>query len=334
MEFMKNLKTGFNLAQGSGKFGNDDDLPSQIGHPELVSGSQILANTVVDRSRNTYWLCQRMQAHKARFSPVRFAKFGMTEFVKHAAFTFAEGATHTVSLPKKAKGFTLAEVLITLGIIGVVAALTIPTLMTNYKKKQYYTQFMKARSALENAIKLFEDEHGILYDSDVEEYLTGEKVKDLAAYFPGAQLVTLDNYEDLLQGYNKLKIAFNYDGSNREEDDFDADGVGNAGMFEGNEQGFITNDGMLYMLNIDGGFGSGGIVDINGPNSGPNTYGRDIFAFYLNKTQQKNDLCNSMWGMKSQCATQNGWSVNPCYGDNKDGTNCAARLIEEGKMNY
>lgn len=34
------------------------------------------------------------------------------------------------------KGFTLAEVLITLGIIGVVAALTMPALVANYKKQE------------------------------------------------------------------------------------------------------------------------------------------------------------------------------------------------------
>lgn len=34
------------------------------------------------------------------------------------------------------KGFTLSEVLITLGIIGVVAALTIPGLITQYKAKR------------------------------------------------------------------------------------------------------------------------------------------------------------------------------------------------------
>ena len=33
------------------------------------------------------------------------------------------------------KGFTLAEVLITLGIIGIVAAMTIPNLIENYQKK-------------------------------------------------------------------------------------------------------------------------------------------------------------------------------------------------------
>ena len=36
----------------------------------------------------------------------------------------------------KSLAFTLAEVLITLGIVGVVAAMTIPTLMHNYRAKE------------------------------------------------------------------------------------------------------------------------------------------------------------------------------------------------------
>ncbi len=40
-------------------------------------------------------------------------------------------------------GFTLAEVLITLGIIGVVAAITIPNLITTYKAKQLHSQFLQ-----------------------------------------------------------------------------------------------------------------------------------------------------------------------------------------------
>lgn len=39
------------------------------------------------------------------------------------------------------KGFTLAEVLITLGIIGVVAAITIPTLIANTRSQQYRIKF-------------------------------------------------------------------------------------------------------------------------------------------------------------------------------------------------
>ena len=42
-------------------------------------------------------------------------------------------------------GFTLAEVLITLGIIGIVAALTIPTLVANYQNKSWNTSASVSR---------------------------------------------------------------------------------------------------------------------------------------------------------------------------------------------
>ena len=48
-------------------------------------------------------------------------------------------------------GFTLAEVLITLGIIGVVAAMTIPTLISNTNGAQFKTGFKKALSTLNQA---------------------------------------------------------------------------------------------------------------------------------------------------------------------------------------
>ena len=48
-------------------------------------------------------------------------------------------------------GFTLAEILITIGIIGVVAALTIPVLMQNSNSKKFTTQFKKSLSTLNQA---------------------------------------------------------------------------------------------------------------------------------------------------------------------------------------
>lgn len=50
-------------------------------------------------------------------------------------------------------GFTLAEVLITLGIIGIVAALTIPELINNYKAERYRTKFLKTYSTLQQVFK-------------------------------------------------------------------------------------------------------------------------------------------------------------------------------------
>ena len=59
--------------------------------------------------------------------------------------------------------FTLAEVLITLGIIGVVAAMTIPTLMANIKAHQYSAKFKKTVSTLSNAAKMSQAQYGFDY---------------------------------------------------------------------------------------------------------------------------------------------------------------------------
>ncbi len=55
---------------------------------------------------------------------------------------------------KRKVAFTLAEVLITLGIIGVVAILTVPNLVSNYQKKVYVTQLQKGYSQLQQAFAL------------------------------------------------------------------------------------------------------------------------------------------------------------------------------------
>ena len=58
------------------------------------------------------------------------------------------------------KGFTLAEVLITLGIIGVVAAMTIPNLIANTKAHQYRVAFKKAVSTLSQAARMSQAQYG------------------------------------------------------------------------------------------------------------------------------------------------------------------------------
>ena len=60
----------------------------------------------------------------------------------------------------KKAAFTLAEVLITLAIIGVVAAMTIPTLIANYKEKQTVTQLAKVFSILSSAYQMVQAEYG------------------------------------------------------------------------------------------------------------------------------------------------------------------------------
>lgn len=64
-----------------------------------------------------------------------------------------------ISVMRKS-AFTLAEVLITLGIIGVVAAMTIPTLMNSTNSKETVTSLKKVFSTLSNAYTLTENEEG------------------------------------------------------------------------------------------------------------------------------------------------------------------------------
>lgn len=56
--------------------------------------------------------------------------------------------------------FTLAEVLTTLMVIGIVAALTIPSLMNSYKKKSIYIKLNKAYFQLAQAVKMIPLEDG------------------------------------------------------------------------------------------------------------------------------------------------------------------------------
>ncbi len=97
--------------------------------------------------------------------------------------------------------FTLAEVLITLAIIGVVAAMTIPTLIQNYRKKVIENKLVKVYSLMNQAIKLSTIENGETstwktfgispngtatyedllkwYETYLAEYLKVEKVKKI-----------------------------------------------------------------------------------------------------------------------------------------------------------
>ena len=54
------------------------------------------------------------------------------------------------------KAFTLAEILITLGIIGIVSAMTLPTLQANITNKQFRTKFLKNYSQIQQVMKKME----------------------------------------------------------------------------------------------------------------------------------------------------------------------------------
>ncbi len=89
-----------------------------------------------------------------------------TSIKKRAAFTITEGATHVYMPQTKAKlAFTLAEVLITLAIIGVVAAMTIPILMTNYRVAVTKSKLKKTISVMSQAAQMTKEKYDFDFSS-------------------------------------------------------------------------------------------------------------------------------------------------------------------------
>lgn len=89
--------------------------------------------------------------------------------------------------------FTLAEVLITLGIIGIVAAMTLPVVVGKYKEKVLVTAAKRSCSTINNAINRWNAENSIAgeyltfffsYGSDVERLRALSKHLNIVKYCP------------------------------------------------------------------------------------------------------------------------------------------------------
>ena len=95
--------------------------------------------------------------------------------------------------------FTLAEVLITLGIIGIVAALTIPSVIEGYKEKETVAKLKKVYSVLSQSYELYMQE-------------TGEPFKwsaDRSIYDRGEDEQYVEFFNILKKQYKKVKECHN-----------------------------------------------------------------------------------------------------------------------------
>lgn len=105
--------------------------------------------------------------------------------MKFKAFTnWCKGLTHVANCDNSQRaGFTLAEVLITLGIIGVVAALTMPSLIENHRKKEVVTKLKAFNSIMGQAFQMSKEENGDWDTWDSYDFYNG------ASYDTGEQQV-------------------------------------------------------------------------------------------------------------------------------------------------
>ena len=227
-----------------------------------------------------------------------------------AAFTLAECATHVdMSDNIRRVAFTLAEVLITLGIIGIVAALTIPTLITNYQKKVLKTQFMKKYAEISQVLLFEKNDFGenirtycIKYDSSNAVYINIDACETMFdKYF---KVVGKCEYKEDVVTYNKTQGAYVTFGAAYKPEKLLSDGT----CFESN-----VNAAKLGLT-----------FDMNGADKGPNALGHDIFTFWVDNNNYLVPIQQT--GTYTEEEVQNG--IEECLAQGK--TSCSTSWNQMG----
>ncbi len=226
----------------------------------------------------------------------------------------------------KHAGFTLAETLITLVVIGIVAAITVPTLINKHRKAEVETRLKATYSIFANAFKAAEADYGSIGTWDLNELhknttnpaTVGSRFinRYMRPYLKVAKYRTA-TFQEL--GYKKISYP-------------------NGGEYRSatSSSTFITlTNGITFWIVVGGGVHNNQAtvfyvlldVDINGPRKGPNTVGKDIFMFYqafvkgypLSMYGEHPIITCTYWGNQTPEQIQNLINTNRCpFAVNRD----------------
>ena len=216
---------------------------------------------------------------------------------------------------KKFKAFTLAEMLLTLSILGVIAAMTVPTLKSNLDLQSYASGCQKAYSSLKQATNAMTTDLGPLgfganWADDAKVWksfaskMNAVKVCTNSSGCMKAASTTLKGEDTTPWCNNSLLsadgITYNYEQS----------------VAKSNLNTDYYKVGVTWPDAI-GRF----LVDVNG-DKGPNAYGIDRFFFVLTKSKGLVPAGISATSSTSDC--------------NMDGvgSHCAAAVIKKQKIDY
>lgn len=120
--------------------------------------------------------------------------------------------------PERLQGFTLSEVLVTLMIIGVVASMTVPSLIQSTQEKEFHSGLKKNFSALQNALQKGQIEEGLIGDNTAvftpskENDRSWESAKRLAKYMNTVKVCKSNSDDDCDGVYYPIKYATAKDG--------------------------------------------------------------------------------------------------------------------------
>jgi len=220
---------------------------------------------------------------------------------------------------KKLAAFTLAEVLITLGIIGVVAAMTIPVLMANYQEKQTVTKLKDTYKIMANAIRLAEEEYGDVEGwgfPDKNTWSSAQNSKIAAEHLKPFIKVSIDCGNNDTNGvcvstdcYKRL--------NGKCHSAYNSGSPYKISLLNGTSVFIIGANFENDMLLEIG-------VDTNGRNK-PNVWGRDLFAFGYYRNRGLVPYGHPEFSSRS-------YKTN--CGKNTTGFGCAYYVIYFNSMNY
>jgi prepilin-type N-terminal cleavage/methylation domain-containing protein len=182
-------------------------------------------------------------------------------------------------------GFTLAEVLITLAIIGVVAALTIPAVVRNYQEAQRKAQFKKVYGILQQT---FQKTVLVDFGGSMDCYYTPDYTRSILTQCPDffnqfAQNLKVSkfcNRNALTGGCVPKYSRYGSGGCNQYSED--SINKHNAAWVLGDGMNLITYGSLAYAYPLF-------LIDINGAKP-PNKWGYDLFAFIFVFRQQDSSI--------------------------------------------
>lgn len=230
----------------------------------------------------------------------------------------------------KNKAFTLAEVLITLGIIGVVAAMTMPTLIQKNQEKVAVTQLKKAHSVFSQAFLRAVADNGPAENWDIGIQDSVQGAQKLYNIFKPYLLKVKDCnlahgcfYEGTYKSLNGPTFAWQPSTHSVYARGILADGVvfsfwsaGSGCNFNESKNGTGASSRVCGSIH----------VDINGDKN-PNRAGVDYFTFSISKTGViPTGLPNSIGGYNQKCKYNDTSSTN--------GAICTGWVITNGNMDY
>lgn len=227
--------------------------------------------------------------------------------------------------------FTLAEILIVLGIIGIVAEYTLPSLIANFQKTSYATGAKKAYTIFNQALVRLASDNGCVGDLRCTGLFNGDTNSNNLG-------TALDDY------FRIIKNCGNSTGCFTQPVYVNFDRTGGTTTYDSLTSGykFITADGMSVFINNDnGGCASISmgrtnhlaqecgyiIVDVNGTQK-PNAMGRDVFKFWI--SNGKGAALYPAGGPDDKAGgADSWWQTTGCGTGGNSGTACAGRLIEQ-----